>query len=98
MIRALLDYLGAQVSGEGAWWILGLNAILLIPLLVARLFPPGVTKTPEAPPAAKAELASMGAWSRAESARSAPCAGSIRHIAAPLGCFHLTQNRPNLAL
>ena len=40
MIRALLDYVEAHVSGEGAWWILGLNAILLIPLMFSVFFYP----------------------------------------------------------
>ena len=37
MIRALLDYMGEHVSGDGAWWILGLNSILLIPLIFCRV-------------------------------------------------------------
>ena len=37
MIRALLDYMGEHVSGDGAWWILGLNAILLIPVMFCRV-------------------------------------------------------------
>jgi hypothetical protein len=40
MIRALLDYVGSRVSAEGAWWILGLNAILLIPLIFSVFFYP----------------------------------------------------------
>jgi DASS family divalent anion:Na+ symporter len=52
-------------------WILAsvvpsLVAIGLIPLLVAKLFPPRVGKTPEAPAAARKELAVMGAMSRTE--------------------------------
>ena len=43
-----------------------LIAIALLPLVVAKLFPPRVGKTPEAPAAAKRELASMGAMSRDE--------------------------------
>ena len=43
-----------------------LVAILLLPLVVAKLFPPGVGKTPEAPAAARAELAGMGSMSRDE--------------------------------
>ena len=37
-----------------------LIAILLLPLIVAKLFPPGVGKTPEAPAAARKALATMG--------------------------------------
>jgi uncharacterized protein YneF (UPF0154 family) len=40
MIRAILDNMGKHVSGDGAWWILGLNAILLIPLIFAFFFFP----------------------------------------------------------
>jgi hypothetical protein len=40
MIRALLDYMGEHVSGDGAWWILGLNSILLIPVIFAVFFYP----------------------------------------------------------
>ena len=43
-----------------------LVAILLLPLIVAKLFPPGVGKTPEAPPAARRELVGMGPMSREE--------------------------------
>jgi DASS family divalent anion:Na+ symporter len=37
-----------------------LVAILLLPLVVAKLFPPRVGKTPEAPASARKELAGMG--------------------------------------
>ena len=52
-------------------WILtssvpALLAIALIPLLVRWLFPPGVGATPEAPAAARAELAAMGPMTRME--------------------------------
>ena len=40
MIHALLDSVGKHVSGNGAWWILGLNSILLIPLIFAFFFFP----------------------------------------------------------
>jgi hypothetical protein len=40
MIRAILDYMGDHVSADGGWWILGLNAILLIPLIFAVFFYP----------------------------------------------------------
>ena len=43
-----------------------LVAILLVPLIVAKLFPPRVGKTPEAPAAARKELAGMGGMSRDE--------------------------------
>ena len=43
-----------------------LVAILLLPLIVAKLFPPRVGKTPEAPAAARKELAGMGGMSRDE--------------------------------
>jgi DASS family divalent anion:Na+ symporter len=43
-----------------------LIAIGLLPLIVAKLFPPRVGKTPEAPAAARRELAGMGRMSREE--------------------------------
>jgi DASS family divalent anion:Na+ symporter len=43
-----------------------LIAIGLLPLIVAKLFPPRVGKTPEAPAAARSELAGMGSMSREE--------------------------------
>ncbi len=69
--------IGVQVArqsgveiGFGSWLLAScvpaLVAIGLLPLLVAKLFPPRVGATPEAPPAARAELAGMGAMSRDE--------------------------------
>jgi DASS family divalent anion:Na+ symporter len=56
--------------GFGSWIIASsvpaLTAILLLPLLVSKLFPPRVGATPEAPKAARAELATMGRMSRDE--------------------------------
>ncbi|MCW5591403.1 MAG: DASS family sodium-coupled anion symporter [Burkholderiales bacterium] len=56
--------------GFGSWLLAScvpaLVAIAMIPWLVAKLFPPRVGATPEAPKAAKAELAGMGPLSRAE--------------------------------
>ena len=43
-----------------------LTAILLLPLIVAKIFPPRVGKTPDAPAAARRELAGMGPMSRDE--------------------------------
>jgi DASS family divalent anion:Na+ symporter len=43
-----------------------LVAIALLPLVVAKLFPPRVGKTPEAPAAARRDLAGMGRLSRDE--------------------------------
>jgi DASS family divalent anion:Na+ symporter len=56
--------------GFGNWLIAScvpaVTALALLPWLVSKLFPPRVGKTPEAPKAARAELAGMGALSRAE--------------------------------
>jgi len=56
--------------GFGSWIIAScvpaLTAIVMLPLLVAKLFPPRVGATPEAPAAARTELASMGPLSRDE--------------------------------
>ena len=60
---------GLQI-GFGSWLLAScvpaLIAIGLLPLFVARLFPPGVGATPEAPAAARAEIAGMGPMSRDE--------------------------------
>ena len=54
----------------GKWFLAAsvpaLTAILLLPRIVSRLFPPGVGETPEAPAAARRELAALGALSRDE--------------------------------
>ena len=56
--------------GFGSWIIAScvpaLVAIGMLPLLVSKLFPPRVGATPEAPAAARAELARMGPLSRDE--------------------------------
>ena len=56
--------------GFGSWLLAScvpaLTAIALLPWLVAKLFPPRVGATPEAPKAARAELAGMGSMSRDE--------------------------------
>jgi DASS family divalent anion:Na+ symporter len=56
--------------GFGKWLIAAsmpaLTAILAIPWLIARLFPPGVGQTPEAPAAARKSLAELGPLSRDE--------------------------------
>ena len=43
-----------------------LLVIGLLPLLLYRLFPPGITATPEAPERARQELRTMGPMSRHE--------------------------------
>lgn len=69
--------IGAQIAKEAGvtlgfadWFIAAsvptLVAIAALPLLVSRLFPPGVGATPEAPVAARRDLAGMGPMSRAE--------------------------------
>jgi len=69
--------IGAQIAAEfgvpigfGRWVIVAsvptLTAILLLPIVVRRLFPPGVSETPDAPRAARAALASAGSMSRDE--------------------------------
>jgi DASS family divalent anion:Na+ symporter len=60
---------GVQI-GFGSWILAScvpaLAAIAMLPLLVSKLFPPGVGATPEAPKAARAELGTMGPMSRDE--------------------------------
>jgi DASS family divalent anion:Na+ symporter len=69
--------IGIQVAREfgleigfGKWLVAAsvpaLTAILLLPRVVARLFPPGVGETPDAPVAARKELAELGRLSRDE--------------------------------
>ena len=54
----------------GTWFLAAsipaLATILLLPLVLYRLFPPGVTGTPDAPAAARKELHTMGPLSRDE--------------------------------
>jgi len=54
----------------GTWFLAAsvpaLATILLLPLILYRLFPPGVTDTPDAPAAARKELHTMGPFSRDE--------------------------------
>ena len=56
--------------GFGKWLLAAsvpaLTAILALPWLIARLFPPGVGETPDAPVAARKALASLGPLSRDE--------------------------------
>lgn len=56
--------------GFGKWLIAAsvpaLTAILVLPLVVSRLFPPGVGKTPDAPVAARKALSELGPLSRDE--------------------------------
>ncbi len=69
--------IGLQVAKEfgleigfGKWLVVAsvpaLTAILALPWLVARLFPPGIGETPEAPVAARKDLAALGPLSRDE--------------------------------
>jgi DASS family divalent anion:Na+ symporter len=56
--------------GFGKWLIAAsvpaLTALLIIPPLISRLFPPGVGETPDAPVAARKALAALGPLSRDE--------------------------------
>jgi DASS family divalent anion:Na+ symporter len=69
--------IGIQVAQEfglqinfGTWFIAAsvpaLTAIALLPWIVAKLYPPGVGDTPEAPTAARQALAALGPLSRDE--------------------------------
>ena len=69
--------IGVQIAQKAgleigfAGWLLAssvptLTAILMLPLLVAKIFSPGVGATPEAPAAARKDLAGMGPMSRDE--------------------------------
>ena len=67
-IQLVREY-GIQI-GFGKWLIASsvpaLTAILALPWVIARLFPPGVGETPEAPVAARKALAALGPLSRDE--------------------------------
>jgi len=56
--------------GFGSWLLASsvptLVAIVMLPLLVAKIFSPGIGATPDAPIAARKDLAGMGAMSRDE--------------------------------
>jgi divalent anion:Na+ symporter, DASS family len=56
--------------GFGKWLVVAavpaLTALLLLPWLVARIFPPGIGRTPDAPIAARKELAALGPLKRDE--------------------------------
>jgi len=69
--------IGAQIAqkagieiGFGKWLLASsvpsLLAIAMLPLLIAKIFPPRVGATPDAPAAARKELAGMGPMSRDE--------------------------------
>jgi DASS family divalent anion:Na+ symporter len=69
--------IGIQVAREfgleigfGKWLVTAsvpaLTALLLLPWIIARLFPPRVSETPDAPVAARAALAELGPLSREE--------------------------------
>ena len=69
--------IGAQIAQDaglkvtfGSWLLASsvptLSAILILPLLVSKLFSPGIGATPGAPAAARKDLASMGPMSRDE--------------------------------
>jgi DASS family divalent anion:Na+ symporter len=69
--------IGIQVAQEfglqinfGTWFIAAsvpaLTAIVLLPWIIAKLYPPGVGDTPEAPAAARQALAALGPLSRDE--------------------------------
>ncbi len=67
--------------GFGSWLLVAsvpaLTAIALLPLILYRLYPPGVTATPEAPGAAREALAAMGPLSRDEWITALVFAGMI---------------------
>ena len=69
--------IGVSLAGQydfkidfGSWFLAAsipaLTVILLLPLILYRLFPPGVTDTPDAPAAARDALRSMGPLTRDE--------------------------------
>ena len=65
----LAEHYGVKIS-FGSWIVAAsipvLTMIALLPLVLYRLFPPGVTKTPDAPKAARDTLRAMGPLTRDE--------------------------------
>jgi len=66
---SLAEHYGVKIS-FGSWMVAAsipvLTMIAFLPLILYKLFPPGVTKTPDAPKAARDALRNMGALSRDE--------------------------------
>jgi divalent anion:Na+ symporter, DASS family len=66
---SLAQQYGVKIN-FGSWMVASsipvLSMIALLPLILYRVFPPGVTKTPEAPKAAREALRSMGKLTRDE--------------------------------
>jgi divalent anion:Na+ symporter, DASS family len=66
---SLAQHYGVKIN-FGSWIVASsipvLSMIGLLPLILYRVFPPGVTKTPEAPKAAREALRSMGRLTRDE--------------------------------
>ncbi len=66
---SLAEHYGVKIS-FGSWMVAAsipvLTMIVLLPVILYKLFPPGVTKTPDAPKAASEALRNMGALSRDE--------------------------------
>jgi DASS family divalent anion:Na+ symporter len=66
---SLVEHYGVNIN-FGSWIFAAsipvLTMIALLPLIVYKLFPPGVTKTPDAPKAARDALRTMGPFSRNE--------------------------------
>jgi DASS family divalent anion:Na+ symporter len=66
---SLAAQVGVKIS-FGTWLLASavpaLATILLLPLILLRLFPPGVSATPDAPAIARKELKTMGRLSRSE--------------------------------
>ena len=66
---SLAQHYGVKIN-FGSWIVAAsipvLSMIALLPLVLYRVFPPGVTKTPEAPKAAREALRTMGRLTRDE--------------------------------
>ena len=66
---SLAQHYGVKIN-FGSWIVAAsipvLSMIALLPLILYRVFPPGVTKTPEAPKAAREVLRNMGRLTRDE--------------------------------
>src|SRR5580765_3602963 len=66
---SLAEHYGVKIN-FGSWFLAAvvpvLTMIALLPLILYKLFPPGVTETPDAPKAAREALHTMGSFTRDE--------------------------------
>src|SRR2546429_3045785 len=89
---SLAERYGVKIN-FGSWIVAAsipiLTMIVLLPLMLYRLFPPGVTKTPDAPKAARDALRTMGRLTRDERIVAVSFARSEEHTSELQSRLHL---------